>query len=256
MRQVLALHPSLAHGGAFAGLELPDWQITAPDMIGHGKAADWDGQGDLHSLCTRDSIDVATALAQTGPIDIIGHSFGATIALRIALERPELLRSIVLIEPVLFAAARADEMPEYKSYLRDHMAFDALLRQGQFDVAAHRFQSVWGDGRDFSQAPKSVQNYIIKRIPLIAAQSQALHNDTAGIMGYLRLEALGLPVLLIQGSDSPPIIGAIARSLAARLPNLRQMTIQGAQHMLPITHPKPTSQAILQFWHSLPKDCV
>jgi lipase len=254
MRQVLALHPSLAHGGAFAGLDLPDWDIIAPDMIGHGKARDWDGRGDLHNLCTRDAIDAAMGLAKTGPIDIIGHSFGATIALRIALERPELLRSIILIEPVLFAAARADEAPEYKDYMRDHVYFDTLLRSENALAAAQHFQSIWGDGRDFSSAPKSVQNYITKRIFLIAAQTQALHNDTAGIMGYLRLESLGMPVLMIQGSDSPPIIGAIMRSLTARLPNVQEITIQGAKHMVPITHPKATSQAILQFLQGLPAD--
>lgn len=247
MRQILALHPSLAHGGIFAGLGLSD--LTAPDMIGHGRAQDWDGQGDIHTLCTRDAIEIAAQMAaRTGPIDLIGHSFGGTVALRLALERPELLRSIVLIEPVLFAAARADGAAEYRDFIAMHHEFEALMRAGNLNAAAQHFQSIWGDGRDFGHAPKSVQQYIIDRLPLILAQTDALHNDSAGIMGYLRLEAMGLPVLLISGSESPPIVGAIARALAARLPNLSQATIQGARHMAPITHPKQVVAAMQAFW--------
>jgi lipase len=247
MRQILALHPSLAHGGAFAGLGLP--HLTAPDMIGHGQARDWDMLGDLHSLCTRDAIDLAAKMAATsGPIDLIGHSFGGTVALRIALERPELLRSIVLIEPVLFAAARADDAPEYRDFIAQHQAFEVMMRVGDLRGAAQHFQSIWGDGRDFGDAPKSVQRYIMDRLHLILAQTDALHNDSAGIMGYLRLEAVGLPVLLICGSDSPPIVAAIARALASRLPNLTQVTIQGARHMAPITHPRQVAAAMTAFW--------
>lgn len=244
MRQVLALHPSLAHGGAFGALGLPN--LTAPDMIGHGRARDWDGQGDLHSLCTRDAIEIAAGMA--GPIDLIGHSFGGTVALRMALERPEMLRSIVLIEPVLFAAARADEAPEYRDFIIAHQAFEAMMRAGDLRAAARHFQSIWGDGRDFDAAPKSVQRYIMDRLHLILAQTDALHNDSAGIMGYLRLEAMGLPVLLISGSDSPPIVGAITRALARRLPNATQVTIAGARHMAPITHPQQVAEAINTFW--------
>lgn len=247
MRQILALHPSLAHGGAFAGLGMPN--LTAPDMIGHGRARDWDGQGDLHSLCTRDAIDLAAKMAATsGPIDLIGHSFGGTVALRLALERPELLRSVVLIEPVLFAAARADGAPEYREFIASHAAFEVMMRSGDLHGAAKHFQSIWGDGRDFGDAPKSVQNYIMDRLHLILAQTDALHNDSAGIMGYLRLEAMGLPVLLIRGSDSPAIVAAIARALANRLPNLTQITIAGARHMAPITQPKQVGAAMAAFW--------
>lgn len=244
MRQVLALHPSLAHGGAFAGLGLRN--LIAPDMIGHGRARDWDGRGDLHSLCTRDALNIAAGMA--GPIDLIGHSFGGTVALRMALERPELLRSLVLIEPVLFAAARADEAPEYRDFIIAHQAFEAMMRAGDLRAAAQHFQSIWGDGRDFDAAPKSVQRYIMDRLHLILAQTDALHKDTAGIMGYLRLEAMGLPVLLISGAESPPIVSAITRALASRLPNVTQVTIKGARHMAPITHPQQVAAALHGFW--------
>ncbi|MDZ7906697.1 MAG: alpha/beta fold hydrolase [Cypionkella sp.] len=252
-RPVLALHPSLAHGGAFAALAatLPALDFTAPDMIGHGRAAPWDGHSDLHSACTRDAIAQAEAMvrANGGPIDIIGHSFGATVALRLALERPELLRAMVLIEPVLFAAARADEAPEYRAYAAQHDLFAALMDSGDLDAAAGEFQRHWGDGRTFAALPAATRAYITHRLPLVAAQTGALVGDSGGIMGYLRLESCPTPALLLRGTNSPPIIAAIHRALAARLPNAREVVISGAAHMLPMTHPDQTARALQGFWH-------
>lgn len=254
-RPVLALHPSLAHGGAFAalGAELPNLAFTAPDMIGHGRAAPWDGHSDLHSACTRDAIAQAEGMAAQngGPIDVIGHSFGASLALRMALERPELLRSMVLIEPVLFAAARADGAPEYRAYAADHALFTALLDSGDVEGAAAEFQRHWGDGRAFDALPPATRAYITHRLPLIVAQTGGLVADTGGIMGYLRLESCPIPALLLRGTDSPPVISAIHRALATRLPNARENIIAGAGHMLPLTHPAPAAAAILRFYAAL-----
>lgn len=236
LRRILALHCSLAHGGAFGPLAeaLPEFEVTAPDMIGHGRAADWDGRSDIHTVCTRDAIAAAEGFG--GPVDIIGHSFGATVALRMALERGELVRSLTLIEPVLFAAARADEAAEYRGFAADHAGFEALMRAGDVRGAAAQFQRIWGDGTEFDALPAKTQDYIAARIHLIGAQTGALAGDSAGIMGYLRLQACPAATLLIVGTHSPPIIGAIARALAARLPNVQTACVAGARHMAPITH--------------------
>jgi pimeloyl-ACP methyl ester carboxylesterase len=69
------------------------------DLPGHGRSAPWAGT-DYHS----DATAVAAALLH-GPTHIIGHSFGATVALRLAVERPDLVSRVTLIEPVMFAAA-------------------------------------------------------------------------------------------------------------------------------------------------------
>ena len=75
-------------------------QISAPDLPGHGQSPDWPGTPDYHSYTTR-----AVAPLIDRPMDLIGHSLGATVALRIAVAAPEAVRSLTLIEPALFAAA-------------------------------------------------------------------------------------------------------------------------------------------------------
>ena len=46
-----------------------------------------------------------------GPIHLVGHSYGGAVALRFAMQQPERLRSLVLIEPVAFHLLR-DEAPD------------------------------------------------------------------------------------------------------------------------------------------------
>ena len=57
-------------------------------------------------------------------MDLIGRSYCGIIALRLALELPKMVRSLVLIEPVLINLAFA-ENPELKAlYAQDHQGFE------------------------------------------------------------------------------------------------------------------------------------
>ncbi len=235
--QGLALHCSLAHSGAWAGLAacLPGLAITAPDLLGHGRSGDWDGRGDFHSTSTRQAMGVLAQMPE-GPVHLIGHSFGATVALRIALETPERIASLILFEPVLFCAARAAGGPAFGNHLAAHADFAAALALGDVARAAEAFLAIWGRGESFADLPESQRSYLTQRIHLIAAQDAALLEDAAGMLAYGRLEGLGVPVLLAEGEASPPVIDAVNTELARRLPQVTRARVQGAGHMLPITH--------------------
>lgn len=245
-RQVLALHCSLAHSGAWQGLaeRLEGVTVTATDQPSHGRAPDWDGRTDLHGLSTRLSIAMAEELGQGAPIDLMGHSFGATIALRIALQRPDLVRSLTLIEPVIFAAARSAEDPAYEPFKASHLAFAAMVKAGQPEAAAAMFHGMWGTGSRFADLTEKSRLYMVNRIHLIVAQNPVLLEDAAGMLHFMGLESVGVPVLLIEGAISPPIIGAVHTELARRLPNVSRLSVQGAGHMVPITHPEIVAPAV------------
>lgn len=234
-RQVLALHCSLAHGGAWAALaaQLPGVTLIAPDLPGHGSAPDWDGRSDLHTLATRQTLDLLRA---TGPLDVIGHSFGATVALRAALEDPDLVRTLTLIEPVVFGAARAAGWPGWAGYLADHAPYADSLARGRPEDAARHFHAIWGTGQGWHSLPARQRAYMAARIALVQAQNATLVDDAAGLLLPWRLEGLGLPTLLIEGAASPPVIAAIADELARRLPQVTRTRVPGAGHMVPITH--------------------
>ncbi len=245
-RPVLALHCSLAHAGAWGELAeyLHGVTVTAIDQIGHGRAPDWDGVTDMHTDATRAAIAMATEIGQGAPIDLMGHSFGATVCLRIALERPDLVRSLVLVEPVIFAAARAAGDPAYGSFRVRHEHLAELLRAGRRLDSAIDFHGYWGTGEPFADLSLKMQAYITDRMHLIAAQNPVLLDDAAGLLRYMGLESIGVPVLLIEGADSPPVINAVHTELARRLAQATRLVVSGAGHMVPITHAQDVARAV------------
>lgn len=237
-RPVLALHCSLAHGGAWSALaaRLEGASLTAPDLPGHGQSGDWDGQSDLHALSTRIAADLAGRIGGGRAVDVMGHSFGATVALRLALERRDLVRSLVLVEPVLFAAARAAGDACWPGFIAGHEQVAALVRAGQPEAAVARFHEVWGGVVPFDALPERQRRYMAERIALVVAQDATLVSDSAALLRAMGLEALAMPVLLAEGGDSPPVMAAICGELARRLPLVRRVRVPGAGHMLPVTH--------------------
>lgn len=245
-RPVLALHCSLAHAGAWAGLAeaLHGVTLTAMDFIGHGRARDWDMVEDYHSACTAEALAMAESVNGGQPLDLIGHSFGGTVALRIAATRPDLVRSLTLIEPVFFAAARAANAPEWPAFIEDHRAFGALVAAGELTEAARQFHAIWGGGEPFDALPERMQGYMADRIRLITAPWPMVLEDAPGLLAPGRLEKIAMPVLLLEGNLSPDIVPAVNAALAKRLVHATRMTVPGAGHMLPISHPAQVAPLI------------
>ena len=126
-RKILALHCTIGHSGAWRPLSacLPDCVFTAPDMLSHGKSPDWDRQGDFQDRMTE-----AVLPYLTERMDVIGHSFGGTVALRLAVEHPDLVRSLTVVEPVLSGSATLQEATSKKQWA--HGANDIII-EGRSD---------------------------------------------------------------------------------------------------------------------------
>lgn len=217
---------------------LPGWQAMGVDLPGHGTAPDWDGVADYGDAAHA----LADAALRDGADVLLGHSFGAVVALRLALARPGVVGRLVLIEPVLFAAARGTA-----AHAANTVAFApyvAAMQAGDRLAATRAFTGIWGDGRAADGLPPHVLEALMSRIHLIAAGAPTLHEDRAGILSPGRLEGLGCPVTLIEGGDSPAVIGAIHDHLAARLPHVARVVIPGAGHMVPLTHPAQVAAAV------------
>jgi pimeloyl-ACP methyl ester carboxylesterase len=238
----LLLHCALAHSGAWTGVAeaLSDrLTATAPDMPGHGRSGDWDGVRDVHDLVT----DIAESFL--GPrTHLVGHSFGATVALRLAETYPERVATLTLIEPVLFAAAR-DEAPDlFEANLDAGAPAARHAADGDWDAAARAFTGRWGGGPDWTSLPDAARARMAAQMPQVMATGDVLNEDSKGLLAPDATAAVRAPVMLVRGGDSPPILGAIHRGLAARLPVVEDVVVPGAGHMVPISHPDAVAGAI------------
>lgn len=241
-KRAVFIHCALAHhgaGSAVMGELAQDYTIHAFDMPGHGRSAGWDGTQDYQQLVA----NIAAGLCPK-PTHVIGHSFGATAALRLACDRPDVVAKLTLIEPVFFAAARAAGDPEYDLHEASCAPFRAAMEVGDREGAARVFTQVWGTGETWEDIPSAQRQYIIDRIHLIVAGSPSIHEDNANLLCSGALEALTCPVTLVEGSQSPSIIRAVHSALCGRIPHAQREVIFGAGHMAPITHPKQVAAAI------------
>lgn len=246
-RRALMIHCSLAHSGAWGGVarELSDMlTMTAYDLPGHGRSADWDNSDDLQGVCTDMAADL---VGDDGPMDIIGHSFGATVALRLAVERPDLVRSLTLFEPVFFAVLFQDR-PELSMADDPAMvAYRDAMARGDRETAAKEFTGAWGNGEKWDNVPKELRQYMADRIHLVEANNTALIDDIGGLLQNNQLENLDVPVLLMEGGKSPKSVGMINDGLARRIPNTARTVVDVGGHMAPITHGKLVAAEIRAF---------
>jgi len=239
-RKALLIHCSLARHivweGVMAGLA-NSHSMTAFDMLGHGAAEPWNGK-DSYQLQVS---EMAADFCQE-PAHIIGHSFGATVALRLAVERPELVSGLTLIEPVFFAVAAQDVPEVHARHAAAFVPFAQAIDAGDDETAAELFTAMWGNGVPWRKVPQGAKDYITERIHLIPAGAEAIEDDRSDVLG--RLSNVSCPVTLIEGSDSPEIVSCIQKGLLARLPNATRHVVEGAGHMVPLTHAEKVAEII------------
>lgn len=238
-RPALALHCSMgssSYWGPIAARLDGMVDLYAFDAPGHGRSGPWQ-PGERAGAEFHTGVTWIAAPRIDRPMDLIGHSLGATVALRIAVGAPQSVRTLTLIEPVLFAAA-----PEFCDDPLFH-EMDRLLAAGEDEAATRAFLAVWGDG-DFDGQPAAQRKRMIGQVRLVADANATLREDRARILRAGGLESVTAPVSLIRGADSPPVIAAIEASLRARLPDVTEAVVPGAGHMVPITHPDEVAALI------------
>ncbi|MEL6960909.1 MAG: alpha/beta hydrolase [Pseudomonadota bacterium] len=236
----LLLHCSLGVSDMLLPLvrALPAAENILVDLPGHGRSPEWRDavrDGDYPS------VTIAGAIAElSGPTHIVGHSYSGAVALRLAVERPDLVSRLTLIEPVLFAATRGSAA--YADYEDIFAPFAKAWAQGDREGAARAFIGLWGFGVPWEETPTAQRRAIVDRIHLIPAAAGFLERDETGILSHL--SKISCPVDLVQGSDSPTIVSSILDVLETDLPNASRHVIEGAGHMVPITHARAVAEAL------------
>lgn len=211
-------------------------RVTAMDRRGRGSS----GDADTYSLSSEyaDVAAVAAALAseQGGPVDVVGHSIGATCVLGAAAGGAP-FRHIVLYEPPGPQATR-NNWPERVS---------TMVADGQAGRAAFTFLTeivglTRGEVEALRDAPGGRDV-----LPIVAAtlprEAQAL--AAADLVSIAR--RIRQPVLLLLGTASPPWAGEITRELVTALPAATVTELPGAGHEALDTAPDLFLAKVLPF---------
>ncbi|WP_157888329.1 alpha/beta fold hydrolase [Neptunicoccus sediminis] len=248
-RKALFIHCSLSSGKSLLPLMghfSDEMTMVAVDLPGQGKSPMPDPARDYQTQC----VEACIALVEQsgGPQDLVGHSFGATVALRLAALRPDLVRSLVLFEPVYFGLLRDAGHPVYDSMQSDEGAFNTAIAQGDMMKAAELFLSRWGLPGEWERLPEAARKVMSERMWVIPAQHLAIIDDSDIRMRLHELEEVACPTLVIRGGDSPEVMTAVTKVISDTMPDCELDVLEGAGHMLPITHAAQCAKRLRGFW--------
>ena len=176
---------------------------------------------------------------------VAGHSSGAAVAAQLAIDEPDRVASLILLELSLFSVPSGEAFLEQAGPV-----FDAYARGEHEEALAMFLSAVSGLDR------VTCQSLLDERVP--GAVEQAIKDVdtffgvelpglTQWTFGPEQAAAVGCPVLSVLGSDTQPLWGEVAEFLRSSLPNVEDCTIDGVGHLLHIQRPEPVARAMAEF---------
>jgi pimeloyl-ACP methyl ester carboxylesterase len=206
---------------------------------------DGTGPGEVGRRSLDDYADQVYAVAEHvgDPVCLVGFSWGGATALRVAVAAPDLVDSLAVVEPEAYALLRTQDADAYAEIcgLRDR--WRAHVRAGRWYGAFEEFV-------DFYNGPGSFARWPPPRRDAFLAD-QRTRGDLWDILfddDLLTLDALAsvsAPVAVVEGSLTSAVDHAICDVVARHVPNAQHTLIEGAGHMMPLTHPESLTRALV-----------
>jgi pimeloyl-ACP methyl ester carboxylesterase len=236
---LLLVHGTTADHSRWAGIS-PQFEqhftVHAMDRRGRGASTD-DAQGyDI----LREAEDVSAVVdAIGGPVDVLGHSYGAVCSLEAAL-LTDGVRKMVLYEPPL-----PTDIQMYPTGVPDRM--QALIDDGELEAALELF---------FREVVRMPDHELVEyrelpvwkqRIQLAPTIPRELAIDRSYSFESAKYADLRVPVLLMLGGDSPPIFQRAVETANGAVPGSRVVLLPGQQHIAMDTDPALFVGEVLDF---------
>lgn len=229
---VVFVHGWQAEGGVWApiaGALGPDVDTIAVDLRGSGESRAARGPFSLE----RYSADLRGLIEMLGvaPAVFVGHSMGATVALRLAVDAPELVRGLVLIAPV--PASGGGYSPKGEAYLRSTAGDPVAAR----NWLSHTFATI--PERAVLESLCAAAAKTARETALESFESWA-HADFAE-----STQSIAAPALVIAPERDNP--QANESKVAALLPNSRHVVLPDSAHYAIVEKPREIAELIKRF---------
>lgn len=216
------------------GALVPTHHVVAVDLPGHGRSA----EADL------DLAGTAAAVAeQAGRAVYVGYSMGGRVALRLALDHPQLVERLVLIG----ATAGIDDPEERRARRR---ADEALARSIETD-GVEVFVDRWLAQPLFATLPADGADRDARLANTASGLASSLRRCGTGTMDppwWPKLGALGrrsIPVSVVAGGDDAKFVALGQRLVDAIGASATLVVVPHAGHACHLERPAEVAQVIL-----------
>jgi pimeloyl-ACP methyl ester carboxylesterase len=242
---VLLISPVLADG--FVPL-LSEPALASHQLIRYHK------RGWVGSTHTPDPVSVSDHAADAAALlhhlgvaraHVAGHSSGAAVGAQLALDHPEVVQSLLLLELSLLSVPSGEAFfaqagPAFEAYANgdheDALALFMSVVSGLDWPTCHALLEERGPGT-VAQAVKDADTFFGTELPGLAAWT----------FGPEQAGAIACPVLSVLGADTEPLWVEVAAFLQACVPDVEERTIGGVGHLLHAQRPAPVAEAMAAF---------
>jgi len=190
-----------------------------------------------------DLAEDAAAILAGRTAHVVALSMGGYVALTLALARPELVRSLVLIGTGAGGPERVPRSPETRQAFADAMGLplDEFGRRTMpYTFAAgwpernpHRFEEILAARLEHATPYETIETHV-----------QACYRFYAEGSAVERIE---VPAVVVHGDADLIVPVENGRRLAERLPNARYVELPGRGHNLPLEEPETINRLVLDF---------
>jgi pimeloyl-ACP methyl ester carboxylesterase len=244
---VLLLHSSVSGNRQWRALmpELSNrYHVIALNLIGYGQTSPW-SRGRPQTLADQSALIQPFLEQHPGPVALIGHSFGATVAMRVALDHPERVTRLMLLEPNLTQLLRHEgrdgafaEAYQIRELVKEHGS------RGDWEYVAAQFADYWNGEGTWATMPAERRATFAAALRPNYHEWDAVLGDRSLIDGISRLPA---ETTVVWARDSKrPMIEAV-EVLRQHHPQWHYVELPEGGHMFPLTRPDLLSPIVRTF---------
>src|SRR5215510_16279129 len=208
----------------------------------------WDGVGDDYKMAQHVA-DVIAFIEQVvpRPVDLMGHSRGGHIAFRVAEQRPDLLRKLVLAEPggdldASLLEPGAPPPPPMPLAVAMPLVLTSI-KGGDIDGALRTFvDAIDGDGA-WARMTAAAKQQLRDNIFTLLGQA----NENRKPFTRAQAESIRTPTLFIGGGSTTGSLATVHRVLARHFASSQTVMIDGAKHWMFDEQPQKYCRAVAEF---------